>query len=78
MSQSRKCILIMVLGLALVSCSGPKTISRDELRSDLLAAISLASETQLFINQLQDERVAPAFAKGHLGYLSKDLAGTNF
>jgi hypothetical protein len=74
MSQSRECILTIVLGLTLVSCSGPKTISRDELRSDLLAAISLASETQLFINQLQGERVTPAFANGHLGYLSTEAS----
>jgi hypothetical protein len=72
MSQSRKYILTIVFALTLVSCSGPKTISRDELRSDLLAAISLASETQLFINQLQEGRVTPAFAKGHLGYLGTE------
>jgi hypothetical protein len=74
MSQGGKCILTIFLGLALVSCSHPKTISRDDLRSDLLAAISLASETQLLINQLQERRVTSAFAEGHLRYLGKEAS----
>jgi hypothetical protein len=74
MSQSRKCILTMFLGLALLSCSGPKTIPRDELRSDLLTAISLTSETELFINQLQERRVTLAFAEGHMKYLGKEAS----
>jgi hypothetical protein len=72
MSQSLKFILILFVALALVSCSGPKTISRDQLRSDLLAALSLASETELFIGQLQEGRVTTSFAKGHLEYLRKE------
>ena len=74
MFHVRKCILILFVGLALVSCSRPKIISRDELRSDLLAAISLASETELFINQLQEGRATPEFAAGHLEYLRKDAS----
>jgi hypothetical protein len=74
MSQSRNFILLLFVGVALASCSPPKTISRDELRSDLLAAISLASETELFIDQLQEGRVTPAFAEGHLAYLDKEAS----
>jgi hypothetical protein len=72
MSQSRNFVLLFFVGIALVSCSRSKTISRDELRSDLLSAASLASETELFIDQLQEGRVTPAFAEGHLAYLDKE------
>jgi hypothetical protein len=74
MCQSRKYILTLFVSLALVSCSRPKTISRDELRSDLLAAVSLASETELFIEQLQEGRATPAFAASHLDYLHKEAS----
>jgi hypothetical protein len=39
-----------------------------------LAAISLASETELFIDQLQEGCVTLTFAEGHLAYLHKDAA----
>jgi hypothetical protein len=64
----------MSLSLSLVSCFRSKTISRDELRSDLLAAISLASETELFIDKLQQGRATPAFAKGHLAYVYNEAS----
>jgi hypothetical protein len=73
-SRNRKCILILLFSLTLISCSRPKTISREELHSDLLAAISLASETELFINQLQDGRATSAFAEGHLAYLHQEAS----
>jgi hypothetical protein len=71
---SRKRLLILLIGLAAVSCSSPKTISREELNSDLLAAISLSSETELFISQLQKSRVTTQFAEVHLEYLTKEVA----
>jgi hypothetical protein len=74
MSQSGKYISTIFLCLTLVSCSRPKTIHADELRSHLMAAISLASETELFINQLQERRFTSAFAEGHARYLSKEAS----
>jgi hypothetical protein len=35
----------------------------------LISAISLASETELFIDQLLEGRATPTFAQGHLDYL---------
>jgi|SRR4051812_20809158 hypothetical protein len=72
MQGSGKCILILSLSLTLVSCSRPQTISAKELRSDLLVAISLASETELFIHQLQEGRTTASFAEGHMAYLGKE------
>ena len=68
----RKHILILLICLVLASCSRSKTVSRQELRSDLIAAVSLASETELFIGQLLEGRATPAFARGHLDYLRQE------
>ena len=68
----RKHILILLICLVLASCSRSKTVSRQELRSDLVAAVSLASETELFIGQLLEGRATPAFARGHLDYLRQE------
>jgi hypothetical protein len=67
-------VFALFVSLASVSCSTPKTISRNDLRSNLLTAISLASETELFIGQLQRGRIAPVFAEGHLAYLGKEVS----
>jgi hypothetical protein len=74
MPLSHNCFLTVSLGLAMVSCSRSKTTSRDELRSDLQAAVSLASETELFTDQLEEGRATRAFAEVHLTYLEKDVA----
>jgi hypothetical protein len=52
-----------------LSCSRPKTMTADDLRSDILSAISLASETQMFIQQMQNDRGTWPFDVGHLDYL---------
>jgi hypothetical protein len=65
--------LTLLFCLILTSCSNSRSISRDELRSVLLAAISLASESELFIGQLQEDRITPAFAQGHLAYLRQEV-----
>jgi hypothetical protein len=68
----RKPILILLICLILASCSRPKTVPRKELRSDLISAISLASETELFLGQLLEGRATPLFAQGHLEYLHQE------
>jgi len=64
------CLLLFSF-LSLVSCSNTtNTIRSEELHSELQSAISLASETQWFIGQIQEGRVTPQFSKSHLDYLS--------
>ena len=72
MFVGRRYVIPILAGMALVSCSGNKTLSRDGLRSALLEGISLASETELFIDQLQQGRTTQAFAEGHLAYLEQE------
>jgi hypothetical protein len=72
-SHARKWLSILLACFAFNSCSHAKTMSRDELRSSILAAVSLASETEVFIDQLEEGRVTDAFAQGHLNYLSNEV-----
>jgi hypothetical protein len=54
---------------SLVACSPTKTVTADDLRSDLRLALSLASETELFIGQIESGRLAQEFRRGHADYL---------
>lgn len=74
MVKCRAVLLILLPISLLTSCSRTKTISEDELRSDTLSAISLAAETELFIDQVQRHRVTQHFERGHLEYLREDAA----
>jgi hypothetical protein len=58
--------------LALAACSHTKTLDPDELRSDLTQAISLASETETFVDYVLLNRSTANFARGHLGYLQEE------
>jgi hypothetical protein len=58
--------------LTLIGCTPTKTITRGELRSDLFSALSLASQTELFINQIEGDRITRQFRSGHADYLHDD------
>jgi ribosomal protein L29 len=55
----------------LCGCSRQKIVGRDDLRSDLTAAISLASETETFLDYSRSQRTTSHFAEGHLAYLAQ-------
>jgi hypothetical protein len=54
MRDMKRSVLSLIAVLVFVSCARAKTITADELRSHLLSALSLASETDLFIGQIDD------------------------
>jgi len=58
--------------LALTSCAGTETKSASELHSDLRSALSLASETNLLIAQIEAGRLLPHFQREHANYLRKE------
>ena len=64
--------LCFITLLPFVACMPTKTITRDELRSDLLSALSLASQTELFINQIEQDRVTRQFQSTHADYLQDE------
>ena len=65
---------MLLATVILSSCSGAKPLSRDKLRSDLLSAISLSSETDLFIDRMRDGRAPFSFAKAHIHYLRQEAS----
>jgi len=54
------------------ACARHKIISAEELHSELAAAISLAAETETFLEMVRQGRTTPAFAQGHLQYLADE------
>ena len=42
------------------------------MKSELASAVSLASETQMLIEQWQRDRLTASFIKAHLGYLQQE------
>lgn len=65
-----KVIAIAILVLAaLTSCSRQKQLSRDELKSKLQSAASIAAETSTFIDYVGQERATHHYAEGHIEYL---------
>ena len=61
-------LLLILLGGSL-GCKQEKTLTADELRSELKSIGSVASETKLFVAQIHEHRVTRAFAREHLNYL---------
>ena len=61
------------VSVAFNACTGSKTMTSDELRSDIRSALSLATETNLFIAQIQNDRGTRSFDVGHLGYLRDEV-----
>ena len=55
----------------LVSCSQSKTLTAEDMKSELVSAVSLASETRMFVEQWQKDRLTGSFIKAHLGYLQQ-------
>jgi hypothetical protein len=65
----RRPFFLVIGALVLTSSAGAKSATTDELRSDLRSAISLASETDLFIGQIESSRLLPEFRMAHADYL---------
>jgi type IV pilus biogenesis protein CpaD/CtpE len=61
----------VAIAILLCGCSRQKIVSPDDLRSDLTAAISLASETETFIDYVGQQRATSNFTEGHLAYLAQ-------
>lgn len=59
----------MLGSVAITSCSHPKTMSPEELRSTLTEAVSIASESEMFIDYALQKRTTRNYASAHLEYL---------
>jgi hypothetical protein len=64
-----------VLGsiLVLSACSRHKTLTRDELRSEIFSAKSLAAEAEMFVDYVGQKRATKHYAQGHIEYLAEEV-----
>jgi hypothetical protein len=69
----RASIALLAL-VALTCCSRQKPISQNELQSQLRSAESIAAETGTFLDYVGQNRATNTYAKGHIEYLSSELA----
>ena len=61
-------LVLLLLGIS-AGCTADKTLTDDDLRSEVTSIRSTASETWLFIPQIREQRVTGTFAREHLKYL---------
>lgn len=73
LSNTAKMGVLLAILMLLASCSQPKTITRDELRSDLTSAASFAAEAETFLDYVQQGRASREFANGQIAYLSDEV-----
>jgi hypothetical protein len=65
--------LLLLLLLALTGCSRKKTLTPDDLKSQLTSAISFASEEEMFIDYIRAGRATSNFAEQHAAYLDAEI-----
>lgn len=63
---------LLLLGFA-CGCSHQKTLSRDELRSNIKKAISYAAETELFVDFVRQQHSTTHYAEAHPSYLAEEI-----
>ena len=59
--------------LVLSACSRHKTVTKDDLRSELISAKSLAAETEMFLDYVRQNRATKNYAQGHIEYLTEEV-----
>jgi uncharacterized coiled-coil protein SlyX len=71
----KKARVSLAIGFILVlsACSRDKTLTTDELRSDLISAKSLAAETEMFLDYVRQNRATKYFAQAHIQYLIEEV-----
>lgn len=61
----------MLGGIILIGCQNQQKLSHEEMRSKLRASISLASESEVLMEKIVEDRIPTHFEAGHLGYLKE-------
>ncbi len=63
----------VLLLLVCTGCSRKKTLTSDDLKSQLTQAISFASEEEMFVDYLRAGRATSNFAEQHAAYLDAEV-----
>src|SRR5690348_7569839 len=70
--MTRRLTAVLLL-LISTGCSRQKTLTSDELKSQLTRAISFASEEEMFADYLHAGRATSNFAEQHAAYLDAEI-----
>ena len=63
-------VLLLVVS---TGCSRKKTLTSDELKSQLTRAVSFASEEEMFVDYIRAGRATSNFAEQHAAYLDAEI-----
>lgn len=72
MHPSLKTLLVITPVIFVLAC-GKKETSREDVRSDLIESISLATEAETFVSYMEQGHATYYFASGHLHYLLDEV-----
>ena len=70
--MTRRLTAVLLL-LVCTGCSRKKTLTSDDLKSQLTKAISFASEVEMFVDYLHANRATSNFAEQHAAYLDAEI-----
>jgi len=70
--MTRRLTAVLLL-LVWTGCSQKKTLTSDELKSQLTRAISFASEEEMFVDYIRAGRATSNFAEQHAAYLDAEI-----
>jgi hypothetical protein len=70
--MTRRLTAVLLL-LISTGCSRQKTLTPDDLKSQLTRAISFASEEEMFVDYLHAGRATSTFAEQHAAYLDAEI-----
>lgn len=69
MRNWRQVLLSVMLLLVSAGCSARKTLSREDVRSEIRIAVSFTAESELFVNFIRSGHSTRHYAEGHAAYL---------
>ena len=70
--MTRRLITVLLL-LVCTDCSRKKTLTSEDLKSQLTSAISFASEEEMFVDYIRAGRSTSNFAEQHAAYLNAEI-----
>ena len=76
MGPLRATAAVLLLGLTITGCSRQKQLSHQDVQSYFKTAISYASQTELFLDLIQNQAVTRIFAEHHSADLRKEIEQT--
>jgi hypothetical protein len=64
----------LALLAAMCACTGGRQLTKEDVRSELISAASLASATEVLLERMQQGAIATQFVSAHIEYLREQLA----